>query len=96
MPTQKVGTIYLLHYAEKLHHTQHYLGYAEAGNLEKRLARHKKGNGGRLPAVFAQAGIGFICVRTWPGTRQTERNLKNHKEGPRLCPICRTNKKLGK
>jgi predicted GIY-YIG superfamily endonuclease len=81
--------VYLLHFSQKLHHAQHYLGYAE--NIEERIARHQAGNGARLVEAFTQAGIGFVLARTWSGGRDLERHLKNQKNSPaRLCPICRT------
>jgi len=82
-----MGTIYLLHYESKLHHAQHYVGYTS--NLDRRIARHIKGNGAKLPAAFASAGIAFKIAITWQGTRRDERRIKNRKETPRLCPICK-------
>jgi hypothetical protein len=35
-----------------------------------------------------QAGIGWHLVRTWPGTRDTERQIKLLRSGRRLCPEC--------
>lgn len=81
------GTIYLLHFEAPLAHAQHYVGFAE--NLEARLERHRKGNGARLVAAFAEKGIGFKLARTWPGDRTEERRIKNLKNTPRYCPICR-------
>lgn len=85
------GTVYLLHFDAPLAHAQHYVGYAE--DLEARIARHRKGNGARLVSVFAEKGIGFTVARTWPGDRKQERRIKNLKNSPRLCPICREHKK---
>ena len=34
------------------------------------------------------AGIGWHLVRTWPGTRDTERAIKELRSGRRLCPEC--------
>jgi predicted GIY-YIG superfamily endonuclease len=84
------GTIYLLHFDAPLAHAQHYLGFAE--DLAARIERHRKGNGARLVAVFAEKGIGFTVARTWPGDRTEERRIKNLKMAPRLCPICRAKK----
>lgn len=81
------GTIYLLHFDSPLAHAQHYVGFAE--NLDARIERHRQGNGARLPAVFAEKGIGFKVARTWSGDRTEERRIKNMKMTPRLCPICR-------
>jgi predicted GIY-YIG superfamily endonuclease len=84
------GTIYLLHFDAPLAHAQHYLGFAE--DLSARIERHRKGNGARLVAVFAEKGIGFTVARTWTGDRTEERRIKNLKMAPRLCPICRAKK----
>ena len=85
------GTVYLLHFDTPLAHAQHYVGYAE--DMEARIERHRKGNGARLVAVFAEKGIGFTVARTWSGDRTEERRIKNMKMAPRLCPICREQKK---
>lgn len=85
------GTIYLFHFDAPLAHAQHYVGFAK--NVEARIESHRKGTGARLPAVFAELGIGFTVARTWPGDRTEERRIKNQKNAPRLCPICRENKK---
>jgi len=85
------GTVYLLHFDAPLAHAQHYVGYAE--DLEARIVRHRKGNGARLVAVFAEKGIGFSVACTWSGDRTEERRIKNMKMAPRLCPICREHKK---
>ncbi len=79
-------TVYLLHFYVKLSHAGHYLGSTD--NLEARLECHRKGNGARLMEVITSLGIGWHLVRTWPGGRQQERELKRYKASPRLCPIC--------
>ena len=80
------GTIYLLHFASKYRHAGHYLGWAD--DLAARLEQHATGRGARLTSVIQAAGIGFECVRTWPGTRRNERKLKNRRCAPLLCPVC--------
>lgn len=83
--------LYLLHFDEKIHHAQHYLGYSrDRRTLEERIELHRRGqSGARLPQVFAERGIPFRVARLWPrGTRRLERRLKNRKEAPRLCPLC--------
>ena len=79
-------TVYLLHFATKLAHAQHYLGSTD--DLEARLARHRSGNGARLMQVITEQGITWQLARTWPGGRKQERDLKRYKAAPRLCPIC--------
>lgn len=73
---------------------QHYLGYTGKESLKARLARHKSGNGARIMAVVSERGIPWQVARTWShGTRALERRLKNRHNAPRLCPICRGEKR---
>lgn len=83
--------IYLIHFDKPYKHAQHYRGYCEDDQLEARIARHRSGRGARLLAVIQAVGIGWRCVRTWPGAdRRAERNLK--KRGVAwICPICNPN-----
>lgn len=81
------GTIYLLHFSAPYCHAKHYLGWTE-GPIEERLARHSAGQGARLLEVITAAGLTFELTRTWEGTRELERQLKNRHEAPRLCPLC--------
>jgi predicted GIY-YIG superfamily endonuclease len=86
-----VSTVYLIHAERPLHHAQHYCGFVDGGAdaVARRLAQHRAGNGGRLPRAFANAGIAFDVVRTWPGgTRRDERLLKRLKHAHRYCPVC--------
>lgn len=86
----KSGTVYLIHFDRPYRHARHYLGWA--ANLDARISHHRAGTGARLMAVIAAAGIGFVVARTWEGDRTFERKLKNRKESPRLCPICKSAK----
>lgn len=82
-----MACVYLLHFDEKMHHAQHYIGYAD--RLNERLQRHHSGNGARIVAAFRERGIRFRVARIWLGkTRTFERKLKNQKNAPRMCPIC--------
>lgn len=83
------GTVYLVHFDEPFGHARHYLGYAGPGNLHARLAHHAAGSGANLLRHVAKAGIGWTLVRTWPGSRDTERRIKRRGHGPRECPVCR-------
>ena len=38
--------------------------------------------------VIKDAGISWDVVRTWEGTRNLERAIKDRHEAPRLCPEC--------
>jgi predicted GIY-YIG superfamily endonuclease len=80
------GTVYLLHYAEPLGRLQHYVGWTS--DLDQRLRQHASGDGSTITARFHQAGTPFVLARTWPGTRQLERKIKQG--GPaNYCPLCR-------
>lgn len=81
------GTVYLIHLDSKLHHAQHYIGWAF--NVEGRLYHHRKGTGARFLAAVNQAGISYEIVREWKGGKTLERQLKNRKKASALCPICR-------
>lgn len=84
--------IYLLHFSEPIspkHTTQHYLGYADS--LEARIGHHRRGTSKvRLIDVARERGIDFVVARVWEdGDRAMERRIKNSKNLPRYCPICR-------
>lgn len=79
----------MLHFDTPLQHARHYLGYARDGRLEERLEEHRAGRGARLMEVCRERDITWRLVRTWPGGRDVERKLKNRKNAPRLCPVCR-------
>jgi hypothetical protein len=88
-------TVYLLHFSEPLGDTdnphgtaQHYLGYADDGNLETRMERHKAGQGAAIMRAVAEAGISFTVARTWKGDRHLERKLKDRHNARLLCPEC--------
>lgn len=89
--------VYLIHFSSPYRHARHYLGSVEGGKraVANRLARHLAGNGARLMAVIAAAGIGAEIVRTWPGGRREERKLKRRKCGCRLCPKCNPRRQGG-
>jgi predicted GIY-YIG superfamily endonuclease len=81
------GTVYLLHFSSPLSHARHYTGWTN--DLEARLTAHANGRGARIMQVVTQAGITFQLARTWQGTRKFERTIKNRKNAPRYCPICK-------
>lgn len=85
--------VYLIHFDSPIsskHTAQHYIGFAN--HVSKRFAHHKKGTGARLTQVANERNIDYKIVRTWEGDRELERKLKNQKNAPRLCPICRGEK----
>jgi hypothetical protein len=90
------GYVYLLHLAEALgserHQAGHYLGWC-ADDPYRRLIEHLAGRGAKMLAAANERGIDYWIVRTWPGGRELERQLKRRKEGPALCPLCRSERK---
>jgi predicted GIY-YIG superfamily endonuclease len=89
-----MSTIYLLHLDKPLRHARDYVGLAD--DLDARLERHASGQGARMLAVCRERGITWRLVRTWQGGRKFERQLKNRKETPALCPICSGAKALNR
>ena len=80
--------VYLIHFSEKLHHAQHYIGFV-ISDLEQRIALHKSNRGAKLLAAVNDNGISWEVVRVWEdGDRQLERKLKNYKKARCFCPIC--------
>lgn len=85
-----IGIIYLLHFDQPYKHARHYMGWAmDQEHLEIRLKIHRRGKSKvALMRAVAAAGINFRVTRTWEGTLDRERQLKNWKMTPRLCPLC--------
>ena len=88
--------VYLLHFARPYPRdarasVRHYIGFTQNGHtLGRRIDHHRAGSGARLMAAVSAAGIDFVVARTWPkADRNEERRLKNQKNAPRLCPMCR-------
>jgi hypothetical protein len=85
--------VYLIHFAQPIGNAAsprgqagHYLGTAY--DLNRRLAQHRVGTGAAIMRAVCERGIPFFVARTWPGGRRLERQLKRHKNSPRLCPAC--------
>ena len=90
-----MGYVYLIHFDQPMAHAKHYLGYTD--NIEERLLRHGTGNGSKIMHAVNKAGIGWQHVRTWNDVdRNFERQLKNQKNAPRLCPVCSPGKRRKK
>lgn len=82
--------VYLLHFDQKYHHAQHYIGYCAEDGLEARFKRHKRGDGSKLMRAVFKAGIGVTIARTWAfGGYSLEKELKKRKKARMYCPICR-------
>ena len=82
----EAGTVYMVHFDTPYKHARHYTGWTT--DLNSRLEAHREGRGARLMEVIKDAGITWRLVRTWPGTRDRERAIKNRHEAPKLCPEC--------
>jgi predicted GIY-YIG superfamily endonuclease len=88
----RARTVYLIHLNRPLAHARHYLGSTD--DLERRLHEHLQGNGSKMLAAVARAGIPWRLARTkscpklLPGDRAWERRLHRYKKSRRLCPIC--------
>lgn len=87
--------VYLIHFHKPISPDspcQHYIGYAE--NVGARVMHHRKGTSAvRLFQVAKERGIGFDVVRIWEdGDKNFERKLKNRKNSPKLCPVCKGEK----
>jgi hypothetical protein len=85
--------VYLVHLDQRMGSAhprggcRHYIGTTSVG-VDRRLAVHREGRGSRLLAAANARGIGYHVARTWPGGREVERQLKNQRNAPRLCPAC--------
>jgi predicted GIY-YIG superfamily endonuclease len=80
--------IYIIHFSRSLHHARHYLGYSDEQRIRARMMLHRAGRGAKLLAALRRAAIDWVVVRTMEGDRRRERQLKNHHNTPRLCPVC--------
>lgn len=83
--------IYLVHFQERFHHAQHYMGFCDGpDNFVKRIERHRRGDGSRLLRAVTKAGIKWEVVRVWSiGDRHNERSMKKKRNHWRFCPVCR-------
>jgi predicted GIY-YIG superfamily endonuclease len=80
--------VYLIHFSEKLHHAQHYIGFVDK-NLDQRIKKHRSNKGAKLLMAVNNEGIPWEVVRVWEdGNRELERRLKNRKKSRCICPIC--------
>lgn len=65
----------------------HYLG-STALDVADRIAQHVAGAGSPLIRAAIAAGCRVELVRTWPGGRQLERQLKRQHHHARYCSRC--------
>lgn len=84
-----MGLVYLIHFERPLAHAKHYIGWTGSRSPRNRLDMHRAGIGARLLQVLNELGIRYHVVRVWRNQGKAfERQLKNRKESPCLCPIC--------
>lgn len=85
--------IYLIHFQEAIgsdkHKARHYLGFIKGTDLAARLNWHRKGWGAKILAHCNKQGIEYDIVRTMPGDRDRERQIKRTKNLSHYCPVCR-------
>lgn len=85
------GWIYLVHFERPYRHAQHYVGWTR--ELRQRFYRHTSDaplrRGSALMRAVVAAGIGFKVVAVWSGTRTDERQIHQHRNNKRRCPVCR-------
>lgn len=87
---RNMGVVYLIHFAQKFAHAQHYVGFCQSyEGVESRLDYHARGQGSRLLRAVSAAGIHWDIVRIWRGSRDDERKLKNTNSTRDYCPVCR-------
>lgn len=85
---------YLIHFDQKHHHAQHYIGCSQ--HIGWRIRRHLDNNGARLLKTLNGLGISWQVVRVWPVCGVDERykleqQLKSRKKSATFCPICNPN-----
>lgn len=72
---------------------QHYIGSSPEYRLQARIREELSGCA--AAAVIMQhviaAGIACEVVRTWPGGRKRERQIKEQGSARRVCPACGVN-----
>ena len=83
------GGVYILHIEPPYQHAGHYVGFSH--NILACLALHQAGQSQvALIRAAVQAGHTLTLAHVWPNADRTfERRLKNCKNTPRYCPICR-------
>lgn len=86
-------TNYLIHLDRPFGHMRHYSGYTRRP-LHVRLREHGTAKGAKVMRHVAAAGITWQLVRTWPGGRDRELQLKAQGGASRRCPVCTNNPRL--
>jgi len=88
-------SVYILHFAEKLHNAQHYVGCTN--NIERRMREHLHcySGGSKLVRAVVKRGTEVILAKVYPyGDRNLEKRIKAIKKTSLICPICLKGKRV--
>lgn len=80
--------VYIIHFKNKLHHAQHYVGYVWGDDFTKRIKQHRNGTGAKILKACNERGIQYRVVVACGGGRDLERWIKNQKNTAQFCPVC--------
>jgi hypothetical protein len=88
------GVVYLLHFDQPIGNTASRTGYAQhytgwAADLMARLDAHRSHSDVKIMQAVRAAGVGWALARTWQGSRNRERQIKNQGGASRYCPVCK-------
>jgi len=90
MNNLQAGYVYVIHFDDKFHHAQHYVGCTK--NVRSRLIAHAWGYGANIlkhqmlqGGEWSLAGL-YNC--TTAEMRKIERSLKNWNNSKQFCPTC--------
>lgn len=85
--------LYLIHFAQRRHHAQHYLG--SSYNLYERLAAHARGHGARLTKALWEDDqewtLAALFIPKPTSARsifELEKQAKQRHQASAYCPIC--------
>lgn len=88
--------VYILHFAERFKHAQHYVGRSTDTTLGRRLRDHRNGQGANLTQWVVSVGTELELGAVWqvPGrSAKVERLLKRIRHAHRFCSRCSLNPK---
>lgn len=84
---RRLAGCYLLHFDNKVHGAQHYLGWSV--HIDRRIRQHLKGDGARLVRQALRAGIAVELVRIWITADRKQERLLKRRTPKSYCPLCR-------
>lgn len=86
-----MNLVYVLHFHEKLHHAQHYIGATTDDQLEKRLRRHAAGHASKITSKLRRMGIEWSLAGLYTTSmpvRIAEVRAKLRHAGAAHCQTC--------